>query len=93
VAFFTSRGALVHMHFSGLPIDFWIIVLEPDVAEDHALLPEVKDGKKHPFRVGLIIEDYIYHFGDLSCFVRRAVCKGIPNPRLQSPFQSSGAIL
>ena len=26
-----------------------------------------------PFRVGLVIEDYIYYFGDLPCFVGRAV--------------------
>jgi len=49
------------------------MVLEPGIAEDHALLPEVRDGKKCPFGVGLIMEDYIHHFGDLSCFVRGAV--------------------
>jgi len=49
------------------------MVLEPDVAEDHALLPKVRDGEERPFGVGLITEDYIYHFGDLSCFVRGAV--------------------
>jgi len=49
------------------------VVLEPGVAEDHALLPEVRDSKERPFRVGLIVEDYIYYFGDLSCFVRGAV--------------------
>jgi len=49
------------------------MVLEPGVAEDHALLPEVRDGEEHPFGVGLITEDYIHHFGDLSCFVRGAV--------------------
>jgi len=49
------------------------MVLEPGVAKDHALLPEVRDGEECPFGVGLIIEDYIHHFGDLSCFVRGAV--------------------
>jgi len=49
------------------------MVLEPDVAEDHALLPEVRDSEEHPFRVGLIIENYIHHFGDLSCFIRGAI--------------------
>jgi len=49
------------------------MVLEPGVAEDHALLPEVRDGKERPFRVGLIMEDYIYYFKDLSCFIRGAV--------------------
>jgi len=49
------------------------MVLEPGVAEDHALLPEVRDGKERPFGVGFIMEDYIHHFRDLSCFVKGAV--------------------
>jgi len=49
------------------------MVLEPDVAKDHALLPEVRDGEERPFGVGLITEDYIYYFRDLSCFVRGAI--------------------
>jgi len=49
------------------------MVLEPDVAEDHALLPEVRDSKECPFGVGLITEDYIYYFRDLSCFIRGAI--------------------
>jgi len=49
------------------------MVLEPDVAEDHALLPEVRDGEEYPFGVGLITEDHVYHFGDLFCFVRGAI--------------------
>ena len=72
-ASFTSRGAPIHLHFPGLLIDLRIMVLEPDVAEDHALLPEVRDSKECPFGVGLITEDYIYYFRDLSCFIRGAV--------------------
>jgi len=72
-ASFTSREAPIHLHFSGLPVDFWIMVLEPGIAKDHALLPEVGDDEEHPFRVGFITEDYIHHFGDSSCFVRGAV--------------------
>jgi len=49
------------------------MVLEPGVAEDHALLSEIGDDEEHPLRVGLITENYVYHFGDLSCFVRGAV--------------------
>jgi len=49
------------------------MVLEPGVAEDHALLPKVRDGKERPFGVGLVMEDYIHYFGDLSCFVKGAV--------------------
>ena len=49
------------------------MILEPGLAEDHALLPEVGDSEEHPFGVGLITEDYIHHFRDLSCFIRGAV--------------------
>jgi len=72
-ASFTSREAPIHLHFSGLPIDLWIMVLEPGVAKDHALLPEVRDGEEHPFGVGFITEDHVYHFRDLSGFVRGTV--------------------
>jgi len=73
MASFASREAPVHLHFSGLPINLWIMVLELGVTEDHALLPKVRDSKEHPFRVGLITKDYIHHFRDLFCFIRRAV--------------------
>ena len=49
------------------------MVLEPGVAEDHALLPEVRDGEEHPFGVGFITEDHVYHFRDLSGFVRGTI--------------------
>ena len=49
------------------------MVLEPGVAKDHALLSEVRDSEEHPFRVGFITEDHVYHFRDLSGFVRRTV--------------------
>jgi len=49
------------------------MVLEPGVTEDHALLPEVGDSEEYPFGVGFITEDHVYHFGDLSGFVRRTV--------------------
>jgi len=49
------------------------MVLEPGVTEDHALLPEVGDGEEHSFGVGFITEDHVYHFRDLSGFIRRTV--------------------
>jgi len=49
------------------------MVLEPGVTEDHALLPEIGDGEERPFRVGFIMEDHVYHFRDLSGFVRGTV--------------------
>jgi len=56
-----------------LPIDLWVVVLEPGIAKDHALFSKARDSKECPFRVGLVIEDYIYHFGDLTCFIGGAI--------------------
>jgi len=49
------------------------MVLELGVAKDQVLLSKVRDGEERPFGVGLITEDYIHHFGDLSCFIRGAI--------------------
>jgi len=72
-ASFALRGTSVHLHFSGLPIDLWVVVLEPDVTEDHVLPFEARDSKKHPFGVDFIIENHIYHFRDLTCLVGEVV--------------------
>ena len=75
MAFFTLKGALVHTYLSGLPIDLWVVVLEPGIAKDHALFSETEDSKKRPFGVSFVMEDYIHHFRDLICLVGGAVCK------------------
>ena len=59
----------VHLHFSGLPIDFRVVVLEPGVTEDHVLLSEAGDSEERSFGVGFVAEDYVYNFGDLACLV------------------------
>jgi len=70
---FALREASVHLYFSGLPINLQVVVLKPGVAKDHALLFKTEDGKKHPFRVSFVTEDYIHHFGDLTCLIRGAI--------------------
>jgi len=49
------------------------MVLEPGITEDHALFPKVRDSEEHPFGVGFITEDHVYHFRDLSGFIRGTV--------------------
>jgi len=49
------------------------MVLEPGVTEDYALLPKVRDDEEHPFGVGFITEDHVYHLRDLSGFIRKTV--------------------
>jgi len=49
------------------------VVLEPSVAEDHALPFEAGDSEEYPFGAGLVMENYVYHFGDLPCFIGGAI--------------------
>ena len=64
---------MVHLYFSSLPIDLQVVILKPGIAEDHTLLSEAGDGKKRSFRVGLVMEDYIHNFRDLTCFIGGAI--------------------
>jgi len=49
------------------------VVLEPGITEDHVLPSETGNSEEHPFRVGFVMEDYIYYFRDLTCLVGGAV--------------------
>jgi len=73
MASFASRRASVHLYFSSLPVDLQIVVLEPGVTEDYTLPSEAGDSEECPFGVSFLIEDYIYHFGDLTSLVGGAV--------------------
>jgi len=68
-ASFTSRRALVHLYFSGLPIDLRVVVFEPGITKDHVLLSKAGDSEERPFGVGFIAKDYVYNFGDLACLI------------------------
>jgi len=61
------------LYFSGLPIDLWVVVLEPGITEDHVLLSEAGDSEERPFGVGFVTENYVYNFGDLAYLVGGAV--------------------
>ena len=64
---------MIHLHFSGLPIDLWVVVLELGVTKDHVLPSEARDSEEHPFGVGFVTGNHIYHFRDLTCLVGGAV--------------------
>jgi len=70
---FASRRTSVYLHFSSLPIDLWVVVLEPSITKDHALPSEARDSEEHPFRVGFVMENHVYHFRDLICLIGGAV--------------------
>ena len=62
-----------HFNFSLFPVNLGVVVLEPVVAEDQALFPKSRDSQKHPFRVSLVLENYIHDLRNLSCLVGGAV--------------------
>ena len=70
---FASRGTSIHLHFSSLPIDLWVVVLEPGITENHVLFSETGDSKERPFGVGFVTENHVYHFRNLTCLVGGAV--------------------
>jgi len=70
---FVLRRASVHLYLSGLPIDLQVMVLKPGIVKDHALLSKARDSEECSFEVGFVMENYIYHFRDLTCFVGGAV--------------------
>jgi len=49
------------------------VVLESGITQNHILPSEAGDSEEHPFGVGFVMEDYIYHFRDLTCLVRETV--------------------
>ena len=58
-----------YFDFSLFPVNLGVVILEPVVAEDQVLFPKSGDGQKHPFGVSLVPENYIYNFGNLTCFI------------------------
>ena len=72
-ASFALRRTSVHLHFSGLPIDLQVIVLEPGITKDHVLPSKAGDSEERPFGVGFVTENHVYHFRDLICLVGGAV--------------------
>jgi len=73
MASFASRRTSVHLHFSSLPIDLQVVVLEPGITEDHVLPSEARNSEERPFGVGFVTENHVYHFRDLTCLVGGAV--------------------
>jgi len=73
MASFALRRASVHLYFSSLPIDLRVVVLEPGITKDHVLPSKAGDSEERPFGVSFVTENYVYHFGDLTCLIGGAV--------------------
>src|ERR1700727_267472 len=57
------------MYFLGLPIDLWVMLLEPGVSQYHTLFPKLSHCKLSAFCMILILEDHIGNLSDCPCLV------------------------
>ena len=53
-----------HHYLPSLPVNLWVMLLEPSKPKDDILLPEVSDCEGRVFCVSIILEDCVYNFRD-----------------------------
>ena len=58
-----------HHYLPSLPINLWVILLEPGKPEDDVLFPKVSDHEGHVFHMSIILENCVYNFHDQTCLV------------------------
>jgi len=73
LAAFTSWQATRHLDFPRVPIDRRVVGFEPGEAQNEVLFAKARDGEEHPFRVGVVLEDYVSHFRDFPSLIWSAV--------------------
>ena len=55
---------LTHHYLPGLPVNLWVMLLEPSKSEDDVLFPEVSDCEGHVFHMSIIPENCVNDFHD-----------------------------
>ena len=75
---FVSAGcatgrAPAHFDVPGVPVDLWVVLLEPGVPEDELLLAESGHGELDSFAVALVMQDNVGNIPDGTSFIGRAV--------------------
>jgi hypothetical protein len=68
-----ARRTTRHLDFSGFPIDFRIMFMEPRVSENEFLLSEVGDSEQSAFRVVFVPKHEINNFRYGSIFIGGAI--------------------
>ena len=58
-----------HHYLLSLPVNLWVMLLEPSEPEDDVLFPEVSDCKECAFHMSIIPENCVYNFCDRTCLV------------------------
>ena len=62
-----------HSHLLGLPVDLWVVLLEPGEAQDDILLSQAGDCEGGVFRVVIESEDCIHNLRNRARFIWSAI--------------------
>ena len=62
-----------HGHFPSLPVDLWVVLLEPGEAKDDVLLSQASDCEGGAFGVVIESEDCIYNLCSGAHFIWSAI--------------------
>ena len=62
-----------HHYLLGLPVNLWVMLLEPSKSEDDVLFPKVSDCKGCAFHMSVIPENCVNNFHDQTCLVASSI--------------------
>ena len=64
---------LTHHYLPGLPVNLWVMLLEPSKSKDDVLFPKVSDCEGRAFRMSIIPENCVNDFRDQTCLVTSSI--------------------
>ena len=62
-----------HHYLPSLPVNLWVMLLEPSKPEDDVLFPKVSDHKGHAFHMSIIPENCVNDFRDRTCLIASSI--------------------
>ena len=60
-------------YLPSLPVNLWVMLLEPSKPKDDVLFPEVSDCKGRAFHMSIIPENCVYNFHDRTCLITSSI--------------------
>ena len=62
-----------HHYLLGLPVNLWVMLLEPSKSKDDVLFPKVGDCKGRAFHMSIILENCVNDFCDQTCLIASSI--------------------
>ena len=64
---------LTHHYLPSLPVNLWVMLLEPSKPEDDVLFPKVSDHEGCAFHMSIIPENGVYNLCDQTCLIMSSI--------------------